>query len=253
MNNNINAIELKNISYSFGDYLALDNINLEIKGGKFISILGPNGSGKSTLLRLLTGILKPQIGEIYIYGQKITDIQSDIVGYVPQIKTLDKSFPAIGIELVLSGINHRWALKSTKEQKEKAYDILEQLDAVNYAKKPLNQLSGGQLQRIYLARSLVREPQLLLLDEPATGIDLVCETNLNGIIQNFTKKNLTTVLMVTHDWTAAYSHTEEVLLLNKEVIFFGSKEKAFSNKYLKHTFSHFSDKHIVSFGLTSND
>jgi zinc transport system ATP-binding protein len=247
--NEINAIELKGINVNFGNFTALENINLNIPAGKFISILGPNGSGKSTLLRLLTGILKPQSGEIKIFGKKIDEISADTIGYVPQIKTLDKSFPAIGIELVLSGINHRWALKSSNEQKKKAYDLLEQLNADSYAEKPLNQLSGGQLQRIYLARCLVREPQILLLDEPATGIDLICETNLNNIINNFSKERLTSILMVTHDWTSAYAHTEDILLLNKKVIFYGNKENAFSNEYLKHTFSHFSDKHNVTFGL----
>jgi zinc transport system ATP-binding protein len=251
--NNINAIELNGVNVSFGNFQALENINLTIPSGKFVSILGPNGSGKSTLLRVLTGIISPQNGEISIFGKNIKELSSDTIGYVPQIKTLDKSFPAIGIELVLSGINHRWALKSSKEQKEKAFYILEQLNAHEYAEKPLNQLSGGQLQRIYLARSLVREPQLLLLDEPATGIDLICETNLNSIIQKFSKNNLTTILMVTHDWTSAYAHTEEILLMNRKIIFYGSKEAAFSNENLRQTFSHFSDKHNVSFGLTSND
>lgn len=248
----MNAIELNNISVSFGNFFALEEINLKIPAGKFVSIIGPNGSGKSTLLRLLTGILKPQKGNILIFGKHFSELSSDFIGYVPQIKTLDKSFPAIAIELVLSGINHRWALKSTKEQREKAYEILEQLNALEYAEKPLYQLSGGQLQRIYLARSLVREPQLLLLDEPATGIDLICETNLNSIIQNFTKNNLTTVIMVTHDWSSAYAHTEDVVLLNKKVIFYGEKEKAFSEDNLKRTFSHFSDIHKVTFGLINH-
>lgn len=250
--NEINAIEFKNVNVSFGNFVALENVDLKIPAGKFISILGPNGSGKSTLLRLLTGIIKPQSGDIKIFGKKLDEISADMIGYVPQIKTLDKSFPAIGIELVLSGINHRWALKSTNEQKQKAFSMLEQLDALSYANKPLNQLSGGQLQRIYLARCLVREPQILLLDEPATGIDLICETNLNSIIKNFSKENMTSILMVTHDWTSAYAHTQDILLLNKKVVFYGNKEDAFSNDYLKHTFSHFTDKHNVSFGIMNN-
>jgi zinc transport system ATP-binding protein len=246
----LQAIELNNIKLNFGNIPALEGINLSIPTGKFVSILGPNGSGKSTLLKVLCGILKPTEGNIKIFGKNLNELSLDTVGYVPQIKTLDKSFPAIAIELVLSGLNHRWTYRITKEMKIKAYTILEALNASEYAEKPLNQLSGGQLQRIYLARSLVREPQLLLLDEPATGIDLICETNLNSIIQNFQKDNLTTVLMVTHDWTSAYEHTEEVILLNKRVIYYGNKEIAFSQEYLRQTFSHFTDQHHVSFGLT---
>ncbi|OGU59870.1 MAG: hypothetical protein A2X64_04035 [Ignavibacteria bacterium GWF2_33_9] len=248
----MNAIETKDLNFRYGNINALENINLIIPQEKFVSILGPNGSGKSTFLRILAGIIKPNSGKIKVFGQSIDEISSDLIGYVPQIKTLDRNFPAIAIELVLSGLNHRWALNSTNEQKDKANFVLEQLNAISYSKKPLNQLSGGQLQRIYLARCLVREPQLLLLDEPATGIDMICETNLNGIIQNFSKVKRTSILMVTHDWTSAYEHTEDVILLNRKLIYYGDKKNAFSNENLMQTFSHPQHHHHITFGNLSN-
>ncbi|MGB9701180.1 MAG: metal ABC transporter ATP-binding protein [Candidatus Kapaibacteriota bacterium] len=249
----LHAIEIENLNVTFGDFVVLDNINLQIEEGDFISILGPNGSGKSTLLRTILGIFKPTKGKIKIFGQEINKVNPNLIGYVPQMKTLDKSFPAVAIELVLNGLKHNWSFKHSKENREKAWEILKQLNAETYAEKPLNQLSGGQLQKIYLARCLIKQPKILLLDEPATGVDLICETNLNEIISSFSNVNKTTVIMVTHDWTSAFHHTEKILLLNKNIIYFGDKNTAFSNENLIHTFSHYGEKHKVSFKLMSDE
>jgi zinc transport system ATP-binding protein len=247
------ALEIENLNVTFADFVVLEDINLKINEGEFVSILGPNGSGKSTLLRTILGIFKPTKGNIKILGDEINKVNPDFIGYVPQIKTLDKSFPAIGLELILSGLQRNWSIKHSKENKEKAWEIIKQLNAESFAEKPLNQLSGGQLQKIYLARCLIKKPKILLLDEPATGVDLICETNLNEIISGFSQHNKTTVIMVTHDWTSAFHHTEKILLLNKKVIYYGDKNIAFSNENLIHTFSHYGEKHKVSFKLTSDE
>ncbi len=243
----INAITVRDLCVSYGNQIALSDINLEIPEGIYLSIFGPNGSGKSTFLKTLIGLNREFSGKIEIYGKPISKIDPSIIGYVPQIKTLDKSFPAKAIELVLSGINHTWSIKSNKEAKSKAYSMMESLNSLEFADKRLSELSGGQLQKVYLARSLVRSPKILLLDEPATGVDFVCETNLNKIIGDYTKSNTITVLMVTHDWTSAFHHSSHILFLNRHQIFYGDKADAFTDEHLKLTFSHFADKHNVSF------
>jgi zinc transport system ATP-binding protein len=246
------AIEITNLTVKFNHFVALENINLSIPKGKFIAILGPNGSGKSTLLRTILGVITPTGGNITIFGTKNSNIKPEMIGYVPQMKTLDKFFPAIGLELVLSGIVHKWSKKLKLENKNKVMEIIEQLGATSFVNKPLNQLSGGQLQRLYLARALVHKPQIILLDEPATGVDFVCETNLNSIINSYSTLHSTTVLMVTHDLTSAYHHTEDIILLNKNLVFYGDKNEAFTDENLKHTFSHYGDKHNVVFNLHQN-
>lgn len=243
----VSAISVKDLCVNYGNYIALSDINLEIPEGIYLSILGPNGSGKSTFLRTIVGLNQEYTGKIEIYGKPISKIDPSMIGYVPQIKTLDRSFPAKAIELVLSGINHSWSIKPNKEAKTRAYSMLESLNSLEFADKRLSELSGGQLQKVYLARSLVRNPKILLLDEPATGVDFVCETNLNKIIGDYTKSNTITVLMVTHDWTSAFHHSSHILLLNKQQIYYGDKISAFTDENLKLTFSHFGDKHNVSF------
>ncbi len=139
----------------------------------------------------------------------------------------------------------------TREEKKLAIQMLSLVGAEGYAKKQISELSGGQLQRVYLARCFASNPKLLLLDEPATGVDLVCEATINEIIEEYNKRRGVTVLMVTHDWTAAYHHTNKVMLLNKQLIYFGNTGEAFTELNLMKTFSHLGHKHKVTFGLKS--
>ncbi|HPU23192.1 MAG TPA: ABC transporter ATP-binding protein [Candidatus Kapabacteria bacterium] len=231
--------------------IILTFINVEINKGDFVAIVGPNGSGKTTFLKALLNIIKPAAGEIKIFGNKLDEIEPGDIGYVPQIKTIDRSFPANAIELVLSGVRARWLGVKTREEKKLAIQMLSLVGAEGYAKKQISELSGGQLQRVYLARCFASNPKLLLLDEPATGVDLVCEATINEIIEEYNKRRGVTVLMVTHDWTAAYHHTNKVMLLNKQLIYFGNTGEAFTELNLMKTFSHLGHKHKVTFGLKS--
>lgn len=247
------AIETLNLSVKFDEFTALDNLNLKVEAGAYVAIVGPNGSGKTTFLKLLLNILKPSQGSLKIFGEDIKKVASGTIGYVPQIKTIDRTFPANALELVLSGINHSWVAMKSKQDMRKAMESLELVGAADLAKKQISSLSGGQLQRVYLARCFVAEPKILLLDEPATGIDLVCESSINSIIEEYNRKKGITVIMVTHDWSAAYHHTKYVLLLNKKQIYYGSPDEAFTDINLQKTFSHLGHHHKVTFGLKSND
>lgn len=244
-----NIIEINNLTVKFRNSIALLDFSIQIQEGIYLAILGPNGSGKSTLLKSILGLVPPTSGEIRIFNQSPDKIDPKKIGYVPQIKTLDRSFPALAIELVLSGLSKNWVLRSSKKDKMKAMRILEQLSSEDLANRHLSELSGGQLQKIYLARSLVRNPKILLLDEPATGIDFVCETNFNSILSEYAEQNKITILMVTHDWTSAYHHSTHILLMNNHLVYYGTKEKAFTDDNIKNTFSHIAHKHNVTFTL----
>jgi zinc transport system ATP-binding protein len=232
------AIEIKNLTIKFGTYAALENINVEIEEGSFVAIVGPNGSGKTTLLKTLLGLIKPTSGEINILGKPQKSISPEWFGYVPQIKTLDRSFPALPIELVASGIRRSWVGIISSKEKSMAIDALEQVGAGGLAYRQLNSLSGGELQRIYLARSLVRKPKILLLDEPATGIDMVCEANINQLIEDFNKNMKVTVVMVTHNWGTAKHHAKYSLLLNRTQVSYGPTSDTFSEINLSKAFRH---------------
>lgn len=240
-------LQFKNICYDVGKTRILNDISFKINEGDFLSIVGPNGSGKTTLLKLILGIKKQNQGEIFY--QNSTNNKKISIGYVPQTKTLDKFFPAIALELVLNGMSKTWNFKISKTQKQKAMEVLEKLNAAHLATKQLSYLSGGELQRIYLARAIVRNPKLLLLDEPATGIDMVCENDINAIISTLCKENKTTIIMITHDWSSAYYHTSKLLLLNKNLIYFGNPHDGFTDENMVKTFSSLTSNHKVTFGI----
>jgi zinc transport system ATP-binding protein len=245
------AVKVRNLSVSFDKNIILNDLSFDIPIGEYVAIVGPNGSGKTTLLKTLLGINSKYTGSISFPSSGNSN--SHRIAYVPQIKTLDRTFPAKAIELVLSSMNKQWMSKSSKENKTLALEMLEKLSAEHLAQKQLSSLSGGELQRVYLARCLITEPLILLLDEPATGIDLVCEKNVNQIISQYNQEFKTTIIMVTHDWSAAYHHTSYTLLLNKQQIFFGESKKAFSDINLQKTFSHIGHDHGTKFGLTESE
>lgn len=244
----MNCLDLKNVTVDFGSHLALNEISFEVEKGSFVSVVGPNGGGKSTLIKVLLGLIKPTHGSVLVHGDLPSDIDWKTIGYVPQIKTLDRSFPAIPLELVATGLNGSWSALVSSNDKKLANEALEQVGALHLAKRQLSRLSGGEMQRIYLARSIVRKPRLLLLDEPSTGIDSASEKDLIKLIEEYSEANNATVLMVTHDWEAAMHHSTKVLMLNRSVICFSEPEIAFCDENLRKTFGHIGHKHDMRFG-----
>lgn len=250
---NENVVIFEKVTVRFGTHTALEDISVEIKKGLFITVVGPNGGGKTTFLKLILGLLEPTMGEVKVFGEKPLKNLTQAIGYVPQIKTFDRSFPALPIELVATGLTGNWIGILSKEQKRLALEALEQVGATNLAKKPLGKLSGGELQRIYLARSIIRKPRLLLLDEPASGIDVAGEIDFNNILEDYKKRQNATIIMITHDWESAYHHSDYVLLLNRVKICFDEPKKAFSEKWLRIAFGHLGHAHEMIFGVKNND
>ncbi len=244
-------IEISQLKLILGTHTVLEDINIIINKGDFISIVGPNGGGKSSLFKLILGLLTPTEGKVLIEGRKPQDSDTHYFGYVPQLKTADRSFPALAIELVASGLKANWITRLSSELKEKSLEAMRMVSAEHLAFRSLNKLSGGEMQRIYLARSIARNPSVLLLDEPATGIDISSENDLNEILDNIRTKKNTTVIMVTHDWESAYHHSDKAIILNKNIICYASPEKAFTDEYLRIAFGHEGHKHKMIFGVES--
>ncbi|MCO5250001.1 MAG: metal ABC transporter ATP-binding protein [Candidatus Kapabacteria bacterium] len=249
MSINANILEVSNLKVVLGQNTVLEDINFKLPSGSYLAIVGPNGSGKTTLMKTLIGLVKPATGNVKMFGADIDDLPPGTISYVPQIKTMDKSFPARAIDLVMSGIKRRWSFKINSHDSDRVAAIMHEVGAGDFIYRPLAALSGGELQRVFLARSLIRNPKILLLDEPATGIDLVCELSINKLITEYNQKFGTTVIMITHDWSAAYHHTNYVLLLNRRQVYFGESKTAFTDENLQLTFSHLGHGHGIKFGL----
>ena len=246
------AIEVENLVVMFDGHQSLSDVNLRIPQNEFIAIVGPNGGGKSTFLKVLLGLFPPQQGTIKLFGKPPKQVDPSLIGYVPQVKTMDRSFPALSIELVLTGVIGSWPWWFRKDEQQKALNAMERVGADHLAQRPLSKLSGGELQRVCLARSIVREPKLIMLDEPATGIDVVGEGDLYRLLEIYQKESRATIMMVTHDWHAATHHADKVLLLNRKQISFGPPGEALTEDNLRLAFGHIGHKHALKFLVNTN-
>ena len=246
------AIEVENLVVMFDGHQSLADVNLRIPQNEFIAIVGPNGGGKSTFLKVLLGLFPPQQGTIKLFGKPPKQVDPSLIGYVPQVKTMDRSFPALSIELVLTGVIGSWPWWFRKDEQQKALNAMERVGADHLAQRPLAKLSGGELQRVCLARSIVREPKLIMLDEPATGIDVVGEGDLYRLLEIYQKESRATIMMVTHDWHAATHHADKVLLLNRKQISFGPPGEALTEDNLRLAFGHIGHKHALKFLVNTN-
>jgi zinc transport system ATP-binding protein len=238
-----NVIEITNLYLSYSDIKVLENINLQIPENSFVSIVGPNGAGKTTLMKILLGLVNYNSGDVKVFGKTPAQVDPSLIGYVPQIKTMDRSFPALAIELVSSGITRRWPWHIKSDDKKKSLDALALVKAEKLANRTLSELSGGELQRVCLARSIVRQPKLVVLDEPATGIDAIGEADLYNHLETYKEKSGATILMITHDWHVANHHSDFVLLLNRKQVSFGSPAEALSENNLRIAFGHIGHIH----------
>ena len=165
---------------------------------------------------------------------------------------MDRSFPALSIELVYTGLSRRWPWRLHKKDREKALTAMELVGAAHLAKRPVGRLSGGELQRVCLARTIARQPKLVMLDEPATGIDAVGEADMYRLLEEYQKNSGATLLIITHDWHAATHHADRVLLLNSRQISFGPPSKALNEDNLRIAYGHIGHEHELKFLVNNN-
>ena len=246
------VIAAADLGVRFGDHAVLEGLTFEAEAGDFVAVVGPNGGGKTTLVRVLLGLLTPDTGAAHVFGRAPGAVEPGLVGYVPQVKGLDRSFPARAVDLVLTAVHQRWPFRIRAEERERALDALGRVGAEGLADRALNELSGGELQRVYLARSLARAPRLILLDEPATGIDVAGAADLYDVLEADQAARDTTVLMVTHDWNAAYHHASHVLLMDGRQIGFGPPPEVLTDECLREAFGHTGHAHAMRMGEASH-
>lgn len=246
------AVSVADLGVQFGDHAVLDHITFEARPGDFVAVVGPNGGGKTTLVRVLLGLLSPDGGTARLFGRDPSAVAPGLVGYVPQVKHLDRTFPARALDLVLTALHQRWPFWVRTEDREQALRALDRVGASALADRSLNTLSGGELQRVYLARSLARAPQLILLDEPATGIDVAGASDLYDVLEEDQAQRDTTILMVTHDWNAAYHHATHVLLVDGRQVGFGPPEDVLTDDCLRDAFGHTGHAHAMLMGNASH-
>jgi len=232
-----NIISVKNLSFSYYNKKILDNITLNIEKNSFTAIIGPNGGGKSTFIQCLLGFLKNQ-GEV-LFNKKNIKHSIKKISYVAQKKEIDWNYPINVFDLVLMGrYIHKGLLKPyNKLDKEKTLAVLKTLEIDDLKNKQISELSGGQQQRTFLARALNQESDIIILDEPFTGIDSKTEKLLVNILQDLQKKDKT-ILAVHHDLKTVREYFSHVILLNKKLIDHGRIDNTFYKENIDKTFSY---------------
>ena len=189
----MSLIEVKDLKIGYEGHIVLDKVDFSIEDGEFVVIVGSNGAGKTTLIKTLLGLVKPINGSINFNGLK-----QEFIGYMPQETKVDSNFPASVYEIVLSGTLNK-TLFYTKKEKKLALDNLKLLGIQDLKDKSFQELSGGQRQKVLLARSLCSTDKLLILDEPSNNLDRESKKDLYKIIQELNKKHNITIIMITHD------------------------------------------------------
>ena len=212
----MSLISLKDVSVGYDDrQKVLDHVNLDILPNDFIGVIGPNGGGKTTLVKTILKAL-PYSGEVQ-YSPVIGSDGYSAIGYLPQVSDIDKSFPISVCEVVLSGLQARKRLfgRYSAADKAKALQLLDLCGIESIARRPIGELSGGQLQRTLLCRALISDPKVLILDEPANFVDNKFEKELYAILRQLNDRMA--IIMVSHDLGTITSHVKSIVCVNRHV------------------------------------
>jgi len=218
-------IDIKNVSVSYNHSYVLKDISFSVAPADFIGLVGPNGAGKTTLIKAIFGLVPVKSGSMDLFGtpaKKFADWGK--IGYLPQqASTINSLFPATAEEVILLGMlsQKKWPKKITKADKTKVDEIAEMLKITDLKKRMLSELSGGQQQKVLLARSLVSMPQLLIFDEPSTALDPDSRESFFQLIKELNRKKGIAVMLVTHDAGFVGKYAEKLLYIDKKMVYFG--------------------------------
>ncbi|MBA7660855.1 Manganese transport system ATP-binding protein MntB [subsurface metagenome] len=217
------VVKLEDVWVFYDGMSALEGINLSINQGDFLGIIGPNGGGKTTLLKVILGLVKPSRGRVKVLGTS-PDRGRRSVGYVSQYSLFDRDFPISVWDVVLMGRLERAGLfkRYGEGDRTAAIQTLQTVGMLDLKDQQIGKLSGGQLQRVFIARALLTEPRLLLLDEPMASVDTVMQTEFYELLERL--KQRMAIVLVSHDIGAVSVYVDKIACLNHQLFYHGSKE-----------------------------
>jgi zinc transport system ATP-binding protein len=230
------VVEMRDVHVTIQGNAVLRGVTLQIPRGEIVALIGPNGSGKTTLLRCLLGLQRIDRGEILIFGRKNRDLQR--VGYVPQRLVLERSFILSVREFLALRLRatQQWFWKPHRTTDHEICSTFEEIGIQPLLDRPIAQLSGGQLQRVLIAFSLLNNPELLLLDEPTAGVDTPGEQTFYELIAGVQKRHGLTVVLVSHDLSMVYRHASWIYALNGVICCEGTPEQVINAESLRHAY-----------------
>ena len=224
-------IECKKLSVGYGNKIVCKDINLSIDKGQYVCIIGENGSGKSTMLKTILGLNKAVSGKI-VFDK---ELQMNSIGYLPQQTEFQKDFPATVMEIVMSGFLGKmgWRPFYRRGEKDKANRMLSELGISDLAKKSYKELSGGQQQKVLLARALCATDEMLIMDEPVNGLDSRSIRSFYSLIKKLNRENGLTIVMVSHNIEKVIDYATHIVYLKDKLEFVGTKDEFLSSEYAK--------------------
>ena len=233
-------LKVKNVEFSYNSSLILEDISMDLDRSEIIGIVGPNGAGKSTLIRCIDRILKPGGGTILLDETDISTLSrmeiARKIGYVPQTTT--RVFPATVFDTVLMGRRPHLGWKGGAEDTDKVLEILELLGIMEFAMRDFNEISGGQQQKVLIARALAQEADILLLDEPTSNLDIRHQLEVMEIVTNIVRKKGISAVMSIHDLNLASRYTSRILMMNEGRIFAaGDPESVLTEENIRRAYS----------------
>jgi len=213
--------EMYSLSASYGTNVVLQDVNFKVNESDFIGVIGPNGGGKTTLLKVILGLIKPSAGKI-VFNSDLVDDNS--IGYLPQIATGDINYPVDVTDVVLSGmmIRKKIITRMSSADRKKAREVIDELGLSGMERSSLNELSGGQLQRVFLGRAIIGNPKLLLLDEPGNFVDSTFESDFYEKLKELNKRMA--ILMVSHDIGMISAHVRSYACVNRNLHYHPTSE-----------------------------
>ena len=230
-------VELANVSNSYGTTPALTNVSLKIWPGQFTAIVGPNGGGKTTLLRTILGMVPVTSGKVLLRGQDLQRSSLERIGYVPQLETIDWNFPITVEEVIGMGffVKSRWFGAIGEKDKQKLREIMERLNLDGLGHRHIRELSGGQQQAVFIGRALLGDPELILLDEPASGLDIRSRDDVIHFLHEINHEGVAIVLTA-HDLNWVAAHLPWAVCLNHRLIAEGRPNEIFNSEVLKEAY-----------------
>ena len=230
-------VQINNVTCGYDSKVIFQKLNLSVYRGQFAGLVGPSGAGKSTLLKSVLGIVPLIEGEITVAGERINGRTPKKVGYVPQIETVDWNFPVTVEQVVVMGLyRHMGYLPwPSRSDRKRVGELLDQLGIGKYAHRHIKALSGGEQQRVFLARALVGRPELLVLDEPTAGVDLKTQHGVLHLLGELNRSGVT-ILITTHDLNAVARHLPWVICFNHGLVAQGYPDEIFTSTVLSRTY-----------------
>ena len=232
-------LKVKDVEFSYGSVQVLKDVSIELAESEMLGVVGPNGAGKSTLLRCIDRILTPRKGSILLDGQEIKTMNrielAKKMGYIPQSTT--SIFSATVFDIVLIGRRPHISWRSSDEDTEKVLEILQMLNIEEFAMRDINELSGGQQQKVFIACALTQEPDVLLLDEPTSNLDIRHQLEVMDIIKNIVREKGIAAIMAIHDLNLAARYADRIIMMNSGNIFAaGDPASVLTSENIKHVY-----------------